>query len=70
MEVIKQASWRPTNVELFFYCDTEKREVDLVVEAAFGDIVAISGGREMSTPTQTRSGYLCVVWPGLMIPAS
>jgi predicted AAA+ superfamily ATPase len=28
-------------VELFFYRDTEKREVDVVIESAAGDVVAI-----------------------------
>jgi len=41
MELIKQATWSTTPVELFFYRDTEKREVDLVVESASGDVVAI-----------------------------
>jgi predicted AAA+ superfamily ATPase len=41
MELVKQASWSLTPVELFFYRDTEKREVDLVVESASGDVVAI-----------------------------
>ena len=41
MELIKQATWSATPVELFFYRDTEKREVDLVVESASGDVVAI-----------------------------
>ena len=41
MELIKQASWSTTPVELFFYRDTDKREVDLVVESAAGDVVAI-----------------------------
>jgi len=41
MELIKQAGWSATPVELFFYRDTEKREVDLVVESASGDVVAI-----------------------------
>jgi predicted AAA+ superfamily ATPase len=41
MELIKQATWSTTPVELFFYRDTEKREVDLVVESASGDVAAI-----------------------------
>jgi predicted AAA+ superfamily ATPase len=41
MELIKQATWSTTPVELFFYRDTEKREVDLVIESAAGDIAAI-----------------------------
>jgi predicted AAA+ superfamily ATPase len=41
MELIKQATWSTTPVELFVYRDTEKREVDLVVESASGDVAAI-----------------------------
>ncbi|MGH2852293.1 MAG: ATP-binding protein [Solirubrobacteraceae bacterium] len=41
MEVVKQATWSTTAVELFFYRDTEKREVDLVIESAAGDVTAI-----------------------------
>jgi predicted AAA+ superfamily ATPase len=41
MELIKQATWSATPVEAFFYRDTEKREVDLVIESAAGDIAAI-----------------------------
>jgi predicted AAA+ superfamily ATPase len=41
MELVKQATWSTTPVELFFYRDTEKREVDLVVESASGDVAAI-----------------------------
>jgi predicted AAA+ superfamily ATPase len=41
MEVVKQATWSATPVELFFYRDTEKREVDLVIESASGDVAAI-----------------------------
>lgn len=41
MELVKQATWSATAVELFFYRDTEKREVDLVIEAPSGDVVAV-----------------------------
>ena len=41
MELIKQAGWSTTHVEAFFYRDTEKREVDLVLESPSGDIAAI-----------------------------
>ncbi len=34
MELIKQATWSAGPVEVFFYRDTEKREVDLVIESA------------------------------------
>lgn len=41
MELVKQATWSSEAVELFFYRDTEKREVDVVIESAAGDVVAI-----------------------------
>jgi uncharacterized protein len=41
MELVKQATWSTTPVELFFYRDTDKREVDLVIESASGDIAGI-----------------------------
>jgi predicted AAA+ superfamily ATPase len=41
MELVKQATWSVTPVELFFYRDTDKREVDLVIESASGDVVGI-----------------------------
>jgi predicted AAA+ superfamily ATPase len=41
MELIKQATWSARPVEVFFYRDTEKREVDLVIESASGDVAAI-----------------------------
>ncbi len=41
MELVKQATWNSPAVELFFYRDTEKREVDVVIESAAGDVVAI-----------------------------
>jgi predicted AAA+ superfamily ATPase len=41
MELVTQATWSVTPVQLFFYRDTEKREVDLVIESASGDIAAV-----------------------------
>jgi uncharacterized protein len=41
MELVKQATWSITPVQLFFYRDTERREVDLVIESASGDVAAI-----------------------------
>jgi predicted AAA+ superfamily ATPase len=41
MELVKQATWSATPVELFFYRDTDKREVDLVIESTSGDLVGI-----------------------------
>ncbi|MHB8318919.1 MAG: ATP-binding protein [Acidimicrobiales bacterium] len=41
MEFVKQSTWNRTPVQLFFYRDKERREVDLVLESASGDIVGI-----------------------------
>jgi len=41
MELIKQATWSVAPVEVFFYRDTEMREVDLIIESASSDVVAI-----------------------------
>lgn len=41
MELVKQATWSATPVELFFYRDTDKREVDLLIESASGDIAGV-----------------------------
>ncbi len=41
MELVKQATWSGTPVQLLFYRDTEKREVDLVIESASGDVAAV-----------------------------
>ena len=41
MELVKQATWGRTPVELFFYRDTDKREVDLVIESPSGEVVGI-----------------------------
>jgi len=41
MELVKQLTWSENTVEVFFYRDTEKREVDVVIESAAGDVVAI-----------------------------
>lgn len=41
MELVKQATWSTTPVALFFYRDTQKREVDVVVESASGDVVGL-----------------------------
>jgi predicted AAA+ superfamily ATPase len=41
MELVKQATWSVTPVELYFYRDTEKREVDLLIESASGEVVSI-----------------------------
>lgn len=55
MEVIKQATWSATAVETFFYRDTDKHEVDLVLESASGDVVAIEAKSAASTqPSDTR----------------
>ena len=55
MELVKQATWNPTPVELYFYRDTDKREVDLVVEAASGDLAAIEAkSATVVTASDTR----------------
>jgi len=41
MELVKQATWSSAAVELYFYRDTEKREVDVVIESLSGDVAAI-----------------------------
>jgi len=41
MELVKQATWSATPVELFFYRDADKREVDLVIESASGEVVGV-----------------------------
>ena len=56
MEVIKQAGWSTTPVELYFYRDTEKREVDLVVESASGDVVAIEAKAAAATTASDVRG--------------
>jgi predicted AAA+ superfamily ATPase len=52
MELVKQATWSAAPVELFFYRDADKREVDLVIESASGDIVGIEA---KSAATATAS---------------
>ncbi|MEO6859566.1 MAG: ATP-binding protein [Solirubrobacteraceae bacterium] len=55
MELVKQATWSATPAELFFYRDTEKREVDLVIESASGDIAAIEAkAAAVATPADAR----------------
>jgi len=41
MELVKQATWSSTFLQLFFYRDTDKREVDLVIESTSGDVVGV-----------------------------
>jgi uncharacterized protein len=41
MELVKQATWSSARVELFFYRDAEKREVDLLLESPSGEVVGI-----------------------------
>lgn len=55
MEVVKQATWSTTPVEVFFYRDSEQREVDLVIESSSGDVVAIEVKSATSfQPSDTR----------------
>lgn len=57
MELVKQATWSTTPVELFFYRDTDKREVDLVIESASGDVVGIEA-KAAATATASDAGGL------------
>ncbi|HEY4811953.1 MAG TPA: ATP-binding protein [Solirubrobacteraceae bacterium] len=56
MEIVKQATWSTTPVELFFYRDTDKREVDLVIESAAGDVVGIETKCAASVTAADASG--------------
>ena len=56
MELIKQAGWSTTPVELYFYRDSDKREVDLVVESASGDVVAIEAKAAAATTASDLRG--------------
>jgi len=56
MELVKQATWSATPVELFFYRDTDKREVDLVIEAASGDVVGIESKAAATANTSDARG--------------
>jgi predicted AAA+ superfamily ATPase len=55
MEFVKQATWSATPVELFFYRDTDKREVDLLIESTSGDVVGIEAkSAANATASDTR----------------
>jgi uncharacterized protein len=56
MELVKQASWSTTPVELYFYRDSDKREVDVVVESASGDVVAIEAKAAAATTASDVRG--------------
>jgi hypothetical protein len=56
MEIIKQATWSTTPVELFFYRDTDKREVNLVVVSASGDVAAIEAKAAAATTASDVRG--------------
>lgn len=56
MELVKQATWSATPVELFFYRDTDKREVDLVIESASGDVVGIEAKSAASAGASDTRG--------------
>jgi predicted AAA+ superfamily ATPase len=56
MEFVKQATWSATPVELFFYRDTDKREVDLVIESASGDVVGVEVKAAASATTSDARG--------------
>lgn len=56
MELVKQATWSVMPVELFFYRDTEKREVDLVIESASGDLAAVEVKSAATVDTSDTRG--------------
>jgi predicted AAA+ superfamily ATPase len=56
MECVKQATWSAAPVELFFYRDTEKREVDLVIETASGDVAGIEAKSAATVGTADTRG--------------
>jgi hypothetical protein len=56
MELVKQATWSAAPVELFFYRDTEKREVDLVIETASGDVAGIEAKSAATVGTSDTRG--------------
>ena len=56
MELVKQATWSETQVQLFFYRDADQREVDLVIESAAGDVVGIEAKSAASVGTADTRG--------------
>lgn len=56
MEVVKQATWSDTSVDLFFYRDSEQREVDLVIESASGEVAAIETKSAASADSSDTRG--------------
>lgn len=53
-ELIKHASYANTDVEIHHYRDTQKREVDFVLEASNGDVVAL----EVKSGSTIKNEYL------------
>lgn len=41
MELVKQSGWADNPVQLFFYRDSQQREVDVVLESAAGDVAGV-----------------------------
>jgi len=56
MELVKHATWSETPVELYHYRDTEKREVDVVVESASGEVVGIEAKCAASVSSEDARG--------------
>lgn len=52
-ELIKHASYANTDVEIHHYRDTQKREVDFVLETSSGDVVAL----EVKSSSTIKSEY-------------
>ncbi len=60
MEFVKQATWGGTPVQLFFYRDTDMREVDLVIESTSGDVVGIEV-KSAATARASDTRGLCLL---------
>jgi uncharacterized protein len=58
MEFVKQATWSTIPVELFFYRDTDKREVDLVIESASGEVVGVEAKAAATVTASDARGLL------------
>jgi predicted AAA+ superfamily ATPase len=56
MELVKQATWSATPVQLFFYRDTDQREADVVIESASGDVAAVEAKSAATTDARDTRG--------------
>lgn len=56
MEIVKQATWSEAFVQLFFYRDADRREVDLIIESAAGDVVGVDAKSATSIHTADTRG--------------